>query len=99
MKLLASIVFSLVVAVSAVIANRDRHKAESDQIAIEEAKEMAREDARQFAASLHVEALNKQIHLREESARYSTDPNELALALESLRESRAERRRYQALVR
>lgn len=96
MRIIASIVFSLVVAFFAVTANRSRYKESYDQLVIEQAKEDARNSIREEVAEIHADRLEKQMIAREEMVRLSCTPAEQALAIEDLRESRAELRRYQS---
>lgn len=99
MRIIASIVFSLVVAIFAVKANKDRFQAANDQLIIEQAKDDARLSIQKEVAEIHVKRLESQMANREQLIRISTTPAEQALAIEDLRESRAELRRYQALAR
>lgn len=99
MKIIASIVFSLVVAFFAVKANKSRFQEANDQILIEQAKEDARRSIRQEIAEIHATRLQGQMQNREDLVRLATTPAEQALAIEDLRESRSELRRYQALAR
>lgn len=99
MKIIASIVFSLVVAIFAVKANKTRFQEANDQILIEQAKEDARRSVDQRVAEIHVNRLQSQMQNREDLVRLANTPAEQALAIEDLRESRAELRRYQALAR
>jgi hypothetical protein len=99
MKIIASIVFSLVAAVFAVKANKSRFQEGSDQIFIEQAKENARRSMEQEIAEVHINRLQGQTRNREDLVRLASTPAEQALAIEDLRESRAELRRYQSLAR
>jgi hypothetical protein len=98
MKIIASIVFSLVAAVFAVKANKIRFQEANDQFIIEQAKEEARRSMEQEIAEIHVTRLQGQMQNREDLIRLANTPAEQALAIEELRESRAELRRYQALA-
>jgi hypothetical protein len=99
MKIIASIVFSLVVAIFAVRANKSRFAEAHDQIIIEQAKEDARRSMEQEIADIYVTRLQGQMQNREDLVRLANTPAEQALAIEDLRESRAELRRYQSLAR
>lgn len=99
MRLIAAVVFSLVAAFFAVKANKTRFQEANDQILIEQAKENARRSMEKEIAEMHATRLQGQMQNREDLVRLANTPTELALALEDLRESRAELRRYQALAR
>lgn len=99
MRIIAAIVFSLVAAIFAVKANKIRFDAANDQIIIEQAKEEARRSMEQEVAEIHVTRLQGQMQNREDIVRLANTPAEQALAIEDLRESRAELRRYQSLAR
>lgn len=99
MKIIASIVFSMVVAFFAVKANKSRFEEANDQIIIEQAKEDARRSMEQEIAEIHVTRLQGQMQNREDLVRLANTPAEQALAIEDLRESRAELRRYQSIAR
>lgn len=99
MRIIAAIVFSLVAAVFAVKSNKSRFQEANDQIIIEQAKEDARRSMEREIAEIHVTRLQGQMQNREDLVRLADTPAEQALAIEDLRESRAELRRYQSLAR
>lgn len=96
MKLISSIVFSLVVAVFSVKSMKERHQDLFDQIELEEIRHQAKLDVRKRVAAMEVDRIQSLIPARENIVNITNSPAQMALAIEDLRESRAELRRYQS---
>ena len=96
MKIIASIVFSLVVAIFAVKANKERFRELNNQVMIDQARERGENYADEIIAEVEVDRLTGRISLDEQLVRIADSDGERVLALENLRESRAELRRYQS---
>lgn len=96
MKLISSIVFSLVVAVFAVKSMKERHQEQFDQIELEEIRHQAKLNVRKRVAAMEVDRIQSLIPARENIVNIANSPAQMALAIEDLRESRAELRRYQS---